>query len=273
MLCKKPYRKENLQFGCGQCTHCRINKVRQWQGRMILEQAHTKTESAFVTLTYNDDTLPNPPHVDKRHVQLFLKQLRNLSGRKFRYFAVGEYGEQSWRPHYHLIIFGLFPTEESLVQKAWSKGFVYMGQCTEHSISYVVSYVVKQMTKPNDKRLSGKTPEFSLKSQGIGKAIVNKYVEQWNSEKGLAAFEQQRWISTQFKVGARQSYPLGRYLTDKICTGLGLTKEHKKIHTTERSREIWLAESGLTATERAQRRAIKLAQQNAHVRMKKKGTL
>jgi len=189
MLCKKPFRKENLSFGCGQCTHCRINKVREWQGRLLLEQSHTKTESAFVTLTYDDEHLPNPPHVDKRHVVLFLKQLRNISGRKFRYYAVGEYGDQSWRPHYHLIVFGLFPSEGDLVQKAWRKGFVYMGQCSEHSASYVASYLIKRMTKPKDARLLGRTPEFSLKSQGIGRGIVEKYIKEWNSERGLAAFE------------------------------------------------------------------------------------
>ena len=69
--------------------------------------------SCFITLTYNDENLPNPPVVSKREAQLFIKRLRKLLYPKlFRYYIVGEYGDKSNRPHYHALLFGVSPTQE-----------------------------------------------------------------------------------------------------------------------------------------------------------------
>ena len=72
--------------------------------------------SAFVTLTYSDDqlvrTLGDFPTLCPEHPQAFLKRLRaRVAPARFRFYLVGEYGDQTHRPHYHLVLFG-FPTCE-----------------------------------------------------------------------------------------------------------------------------------------------------------------
>lgn len=77
--------------------------------------------SYFVTLTYDDLHVPKSYYPDpetgeahtsftlcKRDFQLWMKRLRKkFSDDKIRFFACGEYGGQTKRPHYHVIVFGL----------------------------------------------------------------------------------------------------------------------------------------------------------------------
>lgn len=270
MLCKKPFRKANLSFGCGQCTHCRINRVRLWVGRMLLE-SYEHPVSAFLTLTYDQQNLPSPPQVSKREIQLFMKKLRAYSGREYRYYAVGEYGDKTWRPHYHLIVYGLNPTENALVEKCWKKGFVYYGLVTDSSCSYVSSYVIKRMTKKTDPRLGGLNPEFALMSRrpALGSQIVERITSAYHSEKGLAAFEKQRRVQTEFRADGKV-YSIGSYLTKKLHTNLGIEKADRALYTAQRSREIWEEQRTLTATEIDAKFKAKLAQQNAKIRQKRK---
>jgi hypothetical protein len=68
----------------------------------------TENQTAcFITLTYDDRNLPNDHSLNKKHFQNFLKRFRKaIHPQKIRYFMCGEYGDDTWRPHYHAIIFG-----------------------------------------------------------------------------------------------------------------------------------------------------------------------
>lgn len=100
---------------CGRCVGCRLDKSREWANRCLLElQQHDS--AYFVTLTYEDQFVPkvirpgNQPvlSLQKRDFQLFMKRLRKrIEPERIRYFACGEYGGQTFRPHFHAIIFGL----------------------------------------------------------------------------------------------------------------------------------------------------------------------
>lgn len=271
MMCKQPFRKENREFGCGQCTHCRINRSRLWVGRMLLESME-HPYSAFVTLTYNDEHLPNPPHLSKKAVQLFLKRLRSMAaGRNFRYYAVGEYGDKSWRPHYHLIIFGLSPTEQALVEKCWPFGFVMVGTAEAQSMNYTAAYVIKKMTNPKDSRLEGRPAEFSLlsKKPGLGTGVVERMLKQYRGPHGQAAFDKLGWIAEQFR-NEGHLYPLGRYLKEKVLSGLGLDKEAKDLHNQSVAVELYQKTAGKTASQLFAERRAKLAQQNSAIRIRHK---
>lgn len=269
MLCSKPYRKEDREFGCGQCTNCRINRSRLWVGRMLLESME-HPYSAFVTLTYNEKHLPNPPHLSKKPAQLFLKRLRGMApGRTIRYYAVGEYGDKNWRPHYHLILFGISPTEGKLIEKCWPFGFIQMGTVEAASIGYVAAYVMKKLTNPKDRRLEGRTPEFCIMSAkpGIGYGMVERMAKQYEGPSGQAAFDKIGWIATQFR-NEGHLYPLGRYLTQKVLSRLGLDKEAKDLHSQSVALDLYQKTQGKTASQLFTERRAKLAQQNPSVRIR-----
>ena len=96
-------------YGCGQCLPCRINKKRVWTHRIMLESS-LHTDNAFVTLTYSDENLPKDGSLVPRHVQLFLKKVRKeIEPARLRFFCVGEYGDRTQRPHYHVALFGYPP--------------------------------------------------------------------------------------------------------------------------------------------------------------------
>lgn len=213
------------EFGCGQCLGCRINRSRLWVGRLVLE-SYCHPFSCFVTLTYDEDHLPKDKSVSRVEMALFLKRLRKqLWPRQVRFYGVGEYGEQSWRPHYHLILFGVHPGERELLEKCWSSGFVHIGTVEEGSLQYVCGYITKKMTKPDDARLQGRSPEFSSMSlkPGIGSGYVPAMVEEYRTERGQAALKAHGWIIQRFAAQGSM-YPIHLYLKKKIIEQLGLTK-------------------------------------------------
>lgn len=207
-------------FPCGRCYMCRKVKQRTWVHRILLE-AREHTVSSFVTLTYNDDSLPEWGCLVKRDPQLFLKRLRKLSNLRIRYFLCGEYGGVTWRPHYHLILFGI--NDEALIKSAWSKGFTQCGELSVKTAYYVTKYAVKGMTYKKHKKLMeyGLTPEFCLASKGppggLGIGVINKIADR---VKGMKY--KPKVIRELHTEGHR--LPLGRYLTEKLRERSGLLK-------------------------------------------------
>lgn len=213
---------QQLLLPCGKCLGCLLNKTKEWALRCRLELQEHKT-AAFTTLTYDNQHLP--PTLTKRDLQLFLKRLRRLhekqakrGGKKnppcasppegvrsrpsndptpgtLRFFASGEYGEQTKRPHYHAILYGLRPGEDdSIIQKAWGLGHTYTLPVTPAAIAYVVGYTSKKMgDRDRQKRqtlvdpdtgelLSEWQPPFILMSRkpGIG-GDARKHTASWKN--------------------------------------------------------------------------------------------
>lgn len=149
-----------LQIPCGQCRGCRLEYSRQWAIRIHHEnQLHEN--SAFITLTFNNDNLPADHSINKKDLQNFFKNLRKIIyPKKIRYFACGEYGGKRGRPHYHAIIFGYdFPDRElhtvtergdalyksKTLDRAWNKkGWALIGDVTFESAAYCARYIMKK---------------------------------------------------------------------------------------------------------------------------------
>jgi hypothetical protein len=146
--------------------------------------------SAFVTLTYEDKWLPASGSLCKRELQLFMKRLRKQRGSGLRFFGCGEYGEQTHRPHYHLLLFNTdFPdgkqigesVDGSLLYRSnelsalWPLGNNVIGDVTFRSAAYVAGYVVKKLGAP--KLPSTLEPEFIVMSRrpGIGAGWFDRY--------------------------------------------------------------------------------------------------
>lgn len=104
---QKEFNLPYIQVPCGQCLECRIQHARQWADRCVLEAKQYK-DNYFVTLTYDDEHLPERNSLNPKDLTLFLKRLRKrFKGIKIRFLACGEYGDASFRPHYHLCLFNL----------------------------------------------------------------------------------------------------------------------------------------------------------------------
>lgn len=190
-----------IKIPCGQCIGCRTDRRKEWALRLVHE-SRLHSQSCFVTLTYGPDSLPRGSTLVKRHVQLWIKKLRrHLEPRKIRFFAVGEYGDESKRPHYHALIFGWWPSDAQLFSEGgghrlytsrtlaalWTHGFSSFGSVTPESCAYTAHYCVKKVTGPlakdhytrvtRDGEMYEVIPEFALMSRrpGIGAGFFAGY--------------------------------------------------------------------------------------------------
>lgn len=220
----KEVRSATMPFGCGQCLPCRINKSREWMLRILLESYHCE-DCAFVTLTYEDKKLTlndhGVPQVDPNDLTLFFKKLRKE--KKFRYFAVGEYGEGG-RPHFHIMFFGLSELDMQLIADTWGMGGCYYGDLNPSTARYITGYCIKKLTKEGDEYLYGNKPEIMRSSKGgkegnggIGKPAIGKIAESYRKQ----ANKKPR-IIREFRIG-KNLYPLGRYLTKTLANELGVS--------------------------------------------------
>lgn len=179
MQCTSPIRIRNQLFPCGHCLSCRIAKAREWSARLIHELSFWD-KSVFVTLTYSDEYIPPNGSLRKRDLQNFFKRLRKYSNARIKYYACGEYGSKTRRPHYHAIIFGLGRTKEDIefIKDSWrfcvwsnfstKKAF---GTVTYDSCRYVSDYIFKKYNgeKAKEEYLSkGLEVPFKISSQGLG---------------------------------------------------------------------------------------------------------
>lgn len=131
---------------CSTCIGCIKAHAQAWAFRCHLE-ATQHNESSFATLTYDNQHLPWT--LQLRHLQLFLKSLRQRADRPIRFFASGEYGSRTQRPHYHAILFGysaLGTDSQTMVQDSWGRGQVRLDPITPRRIAYVAGYTDKKAT-------------------------------------------------------------------------------------------------------------------------------
>lgn len=235
MLCRKPFMGGSVPFGCGQCLPCRINRRRQWMWRQFLESL-CHDENAFVTLTYADEHLPKNGSLEPLVLSKFIKRLRKaIYPRSVRYFAVGEYGDENGRPHYHLSLFGLSGRTNHVLRRvehygcsqliwdSWGFGGTDVQEFNDHTAQYVAGYVVKKLTDKSDPRLKGLHPEFARMSTnpGLGAKAMETIASQLNG----VHLDNLGDVPHQLKVG-RKSIPLGRYLLGKLRENVGFTDEY-----------------------------------------------
>lgn len=131
-----------ISVPCGRCIVCQNNRREAWAARLELE-SRTAAITYFITLTFNEDSVPKEICVED--LQKFFKRLRKFHN--LRYFACGEYGGRSGRPHYHAVVFlerfedlSVF---QNHVQSSWPFGFVQVSVANRERFAYVAKYTVK----------------------------------------------------------------------------------------------------------------------------------
>ena len=200
------YRDLPVSVPCGRCTGCRLEYSRQWAIRCVHE-ASLHENNSFITLTFNQENLPDDGSIQKEHLQKFFKRLRKNTGAKIRYFACGEYGSKNNRPHYHAILFGYdFPDKSlftksngnllyrsNMLEKTWKYGHSLIGNVTFESCAYVARYVMKKykgdqesieehykMVNETTGEITSIEPEFCLMSRNPG--LGTDWVKQYKSD-------------------------------------------------------------------------------------------
>lgn len=241
---------KSFSYGCGQCMPCRLNRRRIWTHRILLE-ALVHERSSFVTLTYSDDNLPEGGSLRPRDLQLFLKRLRKRGS--VRFFGVGEYGDQSFRPHYHVALFG-YPVcsrgrtmhlnqrccDVCAVLKAdWQLGGIDSGDLTLDSAQYIAGYVTKKMTSVDDVRLSGRYPEFARMSlrPGVGAVAIPDVAAALSGEIGQREIANSGDVPSVLSHGRRR-LPLGRYMREVLRRSLNVEKSDGKAEAYRKSAEM-----------------------------------
>lgn len=219
------YNPKIMLIPCGQCIGCRIRQREDWTTRIELEaRDYPKEEVWFITLTYDDDHVPGmitktgeimrkvqytwkpgekrPSSVQVllyEDIQKFLKRLRKAYRGKLRYFVAGEYGEQTARPHYHMILYGWKPTDLENLYKIhhngyytskwladlWGMGQIQIAQAVPETYRYVAGYVTKKMYEIDGKKANayyelGQTKPFACMSlkPGLGDHYYQEHKEE-----------------------------------------------------------------------------------------------
>lgn len=199
MLCVQPYEHADREgritrFPCGRCLHCRIQRSREMSLRLVHESKYWEFKS-FWTLTYDDNY--NSGSLHKHHIQCFIRELRRF--KKLSYLVCGEYGEKTFRPHYHMILFGYNEindhrfTEKGFnnqtkrpfyYHKNWPFGHIDVGGFSRDSARYVCDYIFKAYDGNKGKEYyKGLEPPFRLMSKGIGRRFLEdnyKQIQQSN---------------------------------------------------------------------------------------------
>lgn len=159
--------------------------------------------SCFLTLTYDEDNLPRLkrnglPTLVVEDVQLFLKRLRkHFTPHPLRFFQCGEYGETTFRPHHHMILFGedfckdrvriedsrsgFAQYESPVLTEKWGQGRATISEVSFESAAYVARYCLKKQNGTGSKLFyQGRKPEFVTMSRNPG--IAAGYFDEFKDD-------------------------------------------------------------------------------------------
>lgn len=197
---RRAYHHSEAQLGdapfyqpCTNCLGCRKDKMFEQALRQVHE-AYMHPVSSMITVTYDDDHLPEGGTLVKKDFQDLIRRI-TYAHPQIRYAGCGEYGTtKTERPHYHITIFGYdFPDMEGSgkgkypifrsaeLTKLWGKG-EYQSQTVASFSPATAEYICKHNTKRvkgslADDHYQGRIPEFYLTSRrpAMGAAFVQKF--------------------------------------------------------------------------------------------------
>lgn len=207
---------------CGRCYPCKMRRVSAWSFR-LMKEAERSRSAFFLTLTYDNDHVPVSPNgfltldIPKKdvsgkyissHVQLFLKRLRyyNEDNNKWplKYYMCGEYGSESMRPHYHIILFNceisnllgekyanqakmgnlLLDGKQEFKCDSWPCGHITVGDFSMGSVGYTLKYISKDSQVGKFDR-DDRVREYSRMSKSLGDNYLTDDMKKWHKDDPL----------------------------------------------------------------------------------------
>lgn len=229
--CIRPIILKDKIVPCGKCGNCIENKSNEWFVRLKTENLNSILNgltTKFVTLTYEDDSLVikqcyyrfkegrklkigkgvERPILWKPDLKKFIRDLREIY-KDLKIFAIGEYGPENLRPHYHIIIFnlpiGIEPYKN--IQKIWNKGLITISEVTDGRIKYCCRYQFGTMRLPNDLYYSYPPSKCKYISNGLGKCFLTDSIIKYYVDT----------LQTFVQFGSKK-YRLPKYYRDKLFT-------------------------------------------------------
>lgn len=189
--------RRGILFPCGKCPACLSQRKEELAERIFFE-SRVSPCSYFVTLTYDDSHLPSDPDTgqmcfDKLGIQIYLRRVRDfLRPRdiKMRYFLTCEYGDLSFRSHYHAVVFlsSFLSLQQAwtLFSDLWEKGIVYLSSVGAGCCRYVAKYALKDDPQESfDLPAGDPRKPFRLFSRRPGIGATDECVHYWSEQFGL----------------------------------------------------------------------------------------
>ena len=216
---------------CGKCIPCLKRRSSHWSFR-INQEAKAAKSSCFLTLTYDQVPLTQNglPTLVKKDYQNFFKRLRKLAPaqkgiNRLKYFACGEYGTKSQRPHYHAIVMNIpqkVINNADLIRNTWQHGHTLVTNSNLKTINYVVGYITKGGFKPQIDHINGiyddRIPEFQLMSKGLGESyLTDRMIKYYRDRKLFAIVHEDGHILS-----------MPRYYKQKIFNKIELKQIYKE---------------------------------------------
>lgn len=214
------------QVPCGTCPECIFDKKRL-KGLQAHFESKTWRKNCFITLTYNDENMPDDYSLHWSAVQLFMARLRkHYKGdmsimykgkmiRPIRSFGCGEYGDLAMvlpgtlmtklgRPHFHIILFNfdfddkyIWRSEDgrpvyrsSSLESIWTFGNCEIEEVAVGACMYVAGYVEK-------KKHQKSAEQYCIVDQVTGEVCGVREPEQSHASNrpGLGYFFLKKYIS------------------------------------------------------------------------------
>lgn len=185
-----------------------------WSFRLMQHEKFSDV-SYFITLTYDSKYVPVTEEFKlglcRSDLQKFWKRLRKAhesesdhgSAKPIKYFAVGEYGGITERPHYHAIVFN---AKLKLIEQAWPLGNIHVGNVTGASVGYTLLY----MQDKEAMKQQGREPVFQCMSKGLGLDYLTPAMVKWHKAK--------LWDRMYCVTDQQQKISMPRYYKEKLYT-------------------------------------------------------
>ncbi|QXN75010.1 replication initiator protein [Microvirus mar5] len=168
IMCTKPYYIKSaslinehsghwIEVPCRNCLECLRQKRNRYFNKMVAYNINNDQWTYFITLTYDEEHVPrindNLLTLCYHDFSCFMKRLRrNFPQHNFKYVVCGEYGSNTARPHYHLILFSSLPFDiniKTIISSNWKNGFVHVESLRgSGGLHYVCKYITKPFQYP-----------------------------------------------------------------------------------------------------------------------------